>query len=138
PSKGEKFEHAKLQSISVEMLARIAKAFIPNHPLNFDRVLGASYNTRSALETLMAHTPEFYFCYPGRIDSYTGKVERGHKHLIWCPDEPHAAGVIQEKETDVAISEMTFEATYDSLVVPTHLVSQGIDIEVARQHARIQ
>lgn len=138
PSSGESIGDAETQSISTEMLARVAHAFKPYYPINFDRVLGASYNTRSALEALLAHTPEFYFCYPGRFDSYSGTIRRGHKHLMWCPDDPHQPNVMLERETDTVISEMTFEATYDALDIPSHLIDEGIDIDVARQHARMQ
>jgi type II restriction enzyme len=129
-----------VQSISVEMMARVANAFVPNHPINIDRVLGASYNTRSALETLLAYTPEFYYCYPGRIDQYLNKVVHGHKHLMWCPDAPHRRGVLSPKDTDIVISEMTFEATYDVLEVPSQTLDAQTPAEIAlaRQHARIQ
>jgi len=138
PSKGEGLDDATITPISTEMMARIANAFVPDHPINFDRVLGASYNTRSALETLLAHTPEFYVCYPGRIDSYTGEVRSGHKHLMWSPNNPHRPGEIVEQDVDLVISEMTFEVRYEGLQIPDTLADQTIDIEVARQHARIQ
>lgn len=90
------------------------------------------------MEALLAHTPEFYFCYPGRVDSYSGKVKRGHKHIMWCPDEPHAPDVMQEKSTNVTVTETTFQATYDALEMPEVLKDPDLDIEVARQHVRIQ
>ena len=49
------------------MIWRVANAISEGEPINFDRVLGGSYNTRSVLESLLASTPEFYYCYPGRI-----------------------------------------------------------------------
>lgn len=54
----------------------------------------------------MAHTPEFYYCYPGRIMDINDHVtvENGHKHLMWKPEEPHAYGEMHRVETDVAIS----------------------------------
>lgn len=56
-------------SLSVDMIQRLANAIKPNKPINVDRVFGASYNTRSALETLLLHTEFFYLCYPGRIQN---------------------------------------------------------------------
>lgn len=59
PNKGQNQNLAKRVSISVQMIWRYANAFSPNLPINVDRVLGASYNTRSALEVLLAHTLSF-------------------------------------------------------------------------------
>jgi type II restriction enzyme len=82
--------NAKSASISSEQIWRVANALIPNTPINLDRVLGASYNTRSVLEALLAHTPEFYKCYPKRIESigYDIKIKKGHKH-----QRPRSAGM---------------------------------------------
>jgi type II restriction enzyme len=69
------------------MIWRLANAIRQNQPINVDRILGASYNTRSVLEALIAHTPQFHFCYPGRIESVNSNeaVKKGHKHLISNP-----------------------------------------------------
>ena len=75
PSKGMSEKDAKAESISSQLIWRVANAFAENQPINIDRILGASYNTRSVLETLIAHTPQFYFCYPGRIEDIAGSVE---------------------------------------------------------------
>ncbi len=124
------------------MIWRIANAFLPNHPINFDRVLGGSYNTRSVLESLIAHTPQFYFCYPGRIEtgsSPQAKIQRGHKHIMWCPEDPHPPGILAQRATDIVISEVpSVDAYYDALVLPNELTSAEIDIEVKRRHAQIQ
>lgn len=125
-------------SISTEMLARIAAAMSTQQPVNFDRVLGGSYNTRSALEALLAHTPQFYACRPGRIDSYSGEIEEGHKHLIWQPENPHKPGVIVWIESDITVSEVPVSATYQVLDIPHDLISGEIDIDIQRRHAQIQ
>lgn len=98
PNKGETFTGARTESISSEMIWRVANAVNQGEPINLDRILGGSYNTRSVLETLMALTPEFYYCYPGRIKDIDGhsSIEHGHKHLIWLPDEPHEPGILIE------------------------------------------
>lgn len=67
PSKGETCSEAKIESISSEMIWRVANAVNVGDPINLDRILGGSYNTRSVLETLIALTPEFYYCYPGTV-----------------------------------------------------------------------
>lgn len=141
PHKGEGPQDGKIESISSQMIWRVANAVRPNLPINIDRILGASYNTRSALETLLAHTPEFYYCYPGRIEIIHSStdIKQGHKHLLYCPEDPHEVGVIFKKETEIVISEMpSHEAIYESLAFPDAILEEGIDIEVQRRHAQIQ
>lgn len=132
---------AKEVTVSIEMIQRYANAIEENKPANIDRILGASYNTRAALESLLAYTPEFYFCYPGRVytDGGREKVEKGHKHLMWTPDNPHKEGIIIQCETDMIISEIpTKEIVYESLYIPDVLVDHTIDIDIQRRHAQIQ
>lgn len=137
PSKGGR-KTAKIETISIQMLWRIANAFSPGRPINFDRVLGGSYNTRSALEALLAHTPEFFYCYPGRIEilNSSTKIKPGHKHIIWNPDEPHEEGILSKRDAEIVISEIPSEAVYESLTLPEP--EKGMDIEVQRRHAQIQ
>jgi type II restriction enzyme len=130
----------KTETISSVMLWRIANAFTTGVPINFDRVLGASYNTRSALEVLLAHTPEFYVCYPGRNESQGGtpNIKPGHKHLLWNPTSRHANGKFIIQSTDLVVSEIpSVSAIYDSLVLPDKF--DEIDgIELKRRHSQIQ
>jgi len=141
PSEGESLGQAKEESISTQMIWRVANAFKDGQPTNFDRVLGGSYNTRSVLEPLVAHTPEFYFCYPGRIEDVGGnaKIKHGHKHLIWLPGLPHRSGITEETKTNVVISEVpNMDVFYDALVVPDDIAETGVDIDIQRRHAQIQ
>ncbi|MDR0570804.1 MAG: hypothetical protein LBG71_06265 [Clostridiales Family XIII bacterium] len=140
PSKGETAGGAETVSISAQMIWRYANAFAEGQPLNIDRVLGASYNTRSVLESLVAYTPYFYHCRPGRLSDIDGhaKIESGHKHLLYLPDEPHENGVLAAKDTNVTITEVTSTAVYESLSLPESLDLRGMDIEAARRHAQIQ
>lgn len=140
-SKGGTESNAKTDTISSEMIWRVANAFDENQPINLDRVLGGSYNTRSVLEALLAHTPEFYYCYPGRIENKAGftTVKHGHKHLLWKPDIPHRLGIQEKIATDIVISEMpALNAFYDSLVLPDNSQTGQLDIEIQRRHAQIQ
>jgi type II restriction enzyme len=140
PSKLQAASSAKIETISPEMLWRVANAIHPNIPFNLDRILGGSYNTRSALETLLAHTPQFYFCYPGRVERISDHetIRPGHKHLIWCPDEPHIPGQLAEKKVDMVISEIPqSEVIYDAVSITTSS-QEPLDIEIARRHAQIQ
>ncbi|MBK8566042.1 MAG: restriction endonuclease [Saprospiraceae bacterium] len=142
PSKGESRSTAKEQSMSSQMLWRYANAFQPKLPINVERVLGASYNTRSILESLLAHTPQFYYAYPGRIERIGGreKIQKGHKHLVWRPDKPHPLGEIHKIDTEMVISEIpSVDVLYEAVTLPN--VSSGreeLDIEVKRRHAQIQ
>ena len=83
PSKGKLPSDSKLETISAAMIWRIANAASSNQPINFDRILAGSYNTRSVLEALLAHTPEFSMCKPGRVQQAGSEIsiEHGHKHL---------------------------------------------------------
>jgi type II restriction enzyme len=141
PSNGESYDTQSEVSISTEMIWRIANACFDGQPINVDRILGASYNTRSVLESLIAHTPQFHWCYPGRIQDIAGhtRVERGHKHLVWMPSIPHENGKLAKVETDIIISEIpTSAAVYDALTLPDTVDFGDIDIEATRRHTQIQ
>ncbi|WP_228851262.1 hypothetical protein [Aegicerativicinus sediminis] len=141
PTKGEKIEEKKVDNISSELIWRIANALNPNQPINFDRILGGSYNTRSVLEALLAHTPEFYYCYPGRIENKGNfsTIKDGHKHLIWKPEIPHEIGILKKAETEIVISEIpALDAYYESLVLPDKYNQHKIDVDIQRRHAQIQ
>lgn len=141
PSKGETASEKREVSISQELIWRLANAFVPGQPINVDRVLGASYNTRSVMESLIAHTPQFYYAYPGRIETKGGisTIEHGHKHLMWMPENPHTLGIIKEMKTEVVISEMPhIDAVYESLVLPDSLPTPELNIDIQRRHAQIQ
>lgn len=129
------------ENISSQMIWRIANALNSRIPINVDRVLGGSYNTRSVLEALLAHTPEIYTCTPGRQETIGGivTIRRGHKHIIWDPENPHVMGVMTQKDLgeNCVISEIpTIDMMYD--VVPAQIQDSGIDIEIRRRHSQIQ
>jgi hypothetical protein len=141
PEQGETEQGVREESMSTEMIWRIANAFQLHQPINFDRVLGGSYNTRSVFEALLSYTPEFYFCYPGRYEIIADRtsIKRGHKHLAWYPDEPHALGVQIEKHTEIIISEMpTVDAVYDAIQMPEVPADAEIDPEIQRTHSLMQ
>lgn len=84
PSKGQSEGTAKEDTISAQMIWRLANACDSGQPVNVDRVFGGSYNTRSVLEALVANTPEFHVCRPGRIETIgeITEIKKGHKHII--------------------------------------------------------
>ena len=141
PESGGSLQEAEAESISRQMIWRYANAFVPGQPINIDRVMGGSYNTRSVLETLLAYTPQFYVCNPGRIENIAERsvIKHGHKHLAWFPNEPHELGVIVTKDVDVVISEIPgTDVIYDSVSFPVEMAQQGLDIDIARRHAQMQ
>lgn len=143
PRKGETMNAARVESISSEMIWRVANAISEGDPINLDRILGGSYNTRSVLETLIALTPEFYYCYPGRVKDIDGhsSIERGHKHIVWLPNSPHENGSLVQKDMpNMAISEIPMQTvTYDNLILPHEMLVGGeMDINVVRRHTQIQ
>ncbi|MBD2616223.1 restriction endonuclease [Nostoc punctiforme FACHB-252] len=140
PSKGESEVTVNDESISPQMIWRIANALKPNLPINVDRLFGGSYNTRSVLEALLAHTPQFYYCYPGRVESNTSytNIRKGHKCLLWLPNEPHILGQIVETKTEQVISEIPSQsAIYESLTLPNES-DEELNFEFKIRHAQIQ
>lgn len=140
PGKSQKQQDAKRQTISISMLWRVANSLTEGVPVNFDRLLGASYNTRSALEALLAHTPEFWWCLPGRIEvvNSSSQIKRGHKHIVWLPNQPHKSGKIFEHKTDIIISELPSNSVvYESLNLGS-ASAEKMDIDVARRHLQVQ
>ncbi|MBE8991086.1 restriction endonuclease [Nostoc sp. LEGE 12450] len=140
PSNGKSEIMASEESISSQMIWRIANALKPNLPINVDRLFGGSYNTRSVLESLLAHTPQFYYCYPGRIENNTFNinVRKGHKYLLWLPNEPHNLGEIVETKTEQVISEIPSQsAIYESLTLPKQ-GNKELNSESKMRHAQIQ
>jgi type II restriction enzyme len=143
PSDGETFENAGDENISSNMLWRVANAIQEDVPINIDRILGASYNTRAVLESLLAYTPQFHITHPGRIEitNSSTEIKRGHKHIVWLPEQPHAKGALNTIETDRVISEIpSQQAIYESLVMPevTDASRSPLNIEQTRRHAQIQ
>ena len=142
PSKGQTLCRQPVENISVAMIWRMANAILPDRPVNVDRVFGGSYNMRSVLEALLAHTPEFYSCKPGRIELMNAykRVRPGHKHLIYLPHNRHDNGVLGFKDVDIEISEVAVDVVYKS--VDLDAVEQTDDmnmtIEQKRRHAQIQ
>jgi type II restriction enzyme len=131
-------------SISASMIWRVANAIQEDIPINIDRIVGGSYNTRSVLESLLAYTPSFYTTHPGRIENNvsTSKIKAGHKHLIWLPKNPHKEGVLESFETPKVISEIPSQlAIYESLAITQTSPNEKrnrIDIEIERRHTQIQ
>ena len=103
----QKFEDAKKETISIKMISRLASALDVDVPINVDRVLGASYNTRSILEAILLHTENVWLTYPDRIENGLDgmtSIKKGHKHIILL-EKKHKLGDIFEHKTDILISE---------------------------------
>jgi type II restriction enzyme len=88
--------------VNTAQLGTVASVFSgkPNYPIHLDRLFAAGGNSRSALETLLVLTPNFFICYPQRTNPYTGELENNLRHIMWCPDDSHPLGEIGVKEYD--------------------------------------
>ncbi|AUU83865.1 restriction endonuclease [Leclercia sp. LSNIH1] len=140
PVKGKSLDKSETVSISRQMLWRLANAIREDAPINLDRVLGASYNTRSVIESLLAHTPQFYWCKLDRLEVINTRqtIRKGHKHLIYLPNSPHENGILSEYQSNMVISEMNTEVVYQSIDLDTIRPVEGMSIEETRRHAQIQ
>jgi type II restriction enzyme len=128
-------------SISSNQLATIALVCSnrPNYPLHVDRLFSAGGNSRSALETVLAHTPHFFMCYPERIDSYTGETLQNLKHIMWCPQEAHPLGQIVQKEYVEIITEVELGVDFGSIGVTADMLGSEFDtIEAKKTHTQMQ
>jgi len=135
-------DDARPEPISTQMLWRLANAFVPGEPRNVERIFGGSYNTRSALEALLVHTPEFYYCYPGRNEVINDipTVKKGHMHIVWRPDIPHQNGLMIKIETHAVISELpAADVVYDAIVpAPLDDIEEDLGVGIHRRHSQIQ
>ena len=123
--KGETLATKKTETISSGLLNRVARSISVGIPLSIDRIVGASYNARSVLEALLAYTPMFYVCYPGRYEDKNGRrtVQRGHKHLLYLPEKPHPNGVKEISKSEIVISEHSSVAVHESVALPATVVA---------------
>lgn len=141
PSKNETEADAKVENISRALMLRLANAFWAEDPINVDRTLGGSYNTRSVFEALLAHTPEFYYCYPGRIekDGPYESIKTGHKHIVWVPDKPHRNGLMEEYHDVSVISEIPLrQVVYKDLEFEPKHSDYSFDDPTIRRHTQMQ
>ncbi|MGA2677939.1 MAG: restriction endonuclease [Sedimentisphaerales bacterium] len=128
-------------SISTNQLATVAAVFSrkPNHPIQFDKLFSGGGNSRSALETLLAHTPNFFICYPQRANPYTGKTDNGIKHIMWCPEESHPSGQIGTKDYNLVISEFEFGIDLGDVQIAQSMLGDEFDsIEAKKIHTQMQ
>lgn len=134
-------ESAASASISYNQLATVASVFSrrPNFPIHFDRLFSGGGNSRSALETLLALTPNFFICYPQKTNPYTGEILEKQKHLMWCPDQTHQQGIISEKAYQQEISEVEFDIDFgDIKISSSNLSKEFATIESKRTHTQMQ
>lgn len=111
----------------------------PNYPLHVDRVFSAGGNSRSALETLLAHTPHFFVCYPKRIDVYSGEIIENLKHIMWCPDDAHEWSVIARKPYDEIISEVEMGLDFGQIKITSADLGDEFDsIQARTTHIQMQ
>jgi type II restriction enzyme len=133
--------NATTGGISTNQLGIIASVFSrrPNYPINFDRLFSGGGNSRSALETLLAHTSRFFICYPERTNIYTGKIEKELKHIMWCPSDAHPLGEISKKDYKQVISEVELDVDFGNIGITQGMLSDEFDsIETKKVHTQMQ
>ncbi len=131
--------------ISSTMIWRYVNALKSGVPTNIDRVLGASYNTRSALEAIVAHLPNFFICYPSRITEIGSQkitFEKGHKYIIWRPEQSHPFG---QTETDASVNGFINESAVSDIYFDAQNVERDVpkkdgilDPSIRRMHSQMQ
>ena len=139
---GASWSTCKEETISSTMLWRVVNALNTKIPIQLDRVLGASYNSRSVLETIIASCPNFFICKPDRITYIAGQVicTKAHKHLIYKPDMDHMPGVVTHLDVHGYISEVpSVDVFMDEITLPTiPNKPQPIDPQIQRMHSQMQ
>lgn len=84
----------KNASMTPDILNTLSSCIVENEPFKFDNVLNGSGNVRSTMESIFAHTSEFYFC----------KI-KNVKHLVWIPTMKKEIGLKEISISDVPFSE---------------------------------
>jgi type II restriction enzyme len=131
----------KLGSISTHQLEVASAVFSkrPNYPIHFDRLYSGSGNTRAALESMLALTPQFFICYPLKTNPYTGASEKKLKHIMWCPADGHKLGTFSEMEYNQVITEIELDTSFGNIEVPTESLGAEFEsIEAKKTHTQMQ
>lgn len=109
----------KDHSIADTYLQVLAERIEENVPFNISQLMNNSGSNRPIIETIIAHTKEFYWYQNGRA-----------KYVVWIPTKPHIPGELKEW-TDSSIIQTTsikpIVKTVDELIVndlSSHLFSE--------------
>ena len=109
----------KDHSIAETYLQVLAERIEENVPFNISQLMNNSGSNRPIIETIIAHTKEFYWYQNGRA-----------KYVVWIPTKPHIPGELKEW-TDSSIIQTTsikpIVKTIDELIVndlSNHLFSE--------------
>lgn len=132
-------------SISSQMLWRVVNALRTGLPIQIDRVVGASYNSRSVLEAMIACCSNFFMCRPKRmtlVGTQTTISENSHKYLIWRANETHEIGNIQWIDLDGYITEVPSKELYFDAQnldpIPATSDKSQLDPTIRRLHSQMQ
>ena len=132
---------ASVGGISTNQLGTVSSVFSrrPNYPIQFDRLFSGGGNSRSALETVLAHTENFFICYPQKANPYNGKIESNLKHLMWCPDRSHDLGQMSTVNFTQVISEMEYELDFGNINIEQWMLGEEFEtIDAKRTHTQMQ
>lgn len=82
-------------SISGTYLTKLAESIQPYKPFNISQLMNNSGSNRPVIESIMAHTSEFYWI----------QIDRA-KYVVWIPIQKHNAGELVEWEDIDALKKM--------------------------------
>lgn len=109
----------KDHSIAETYLQVLAERIEENVPFNISQLMNNSGSNRPIIETIIAHTKEFYWYQNGRA-----------KYVVWIPTKPHIPGELKEwtdRSIIQTISIKPIVKTIDELIVndlSSHLFSE--------------
>lgn len=134
-------------SISTNMLWRYVNALNSELPVHVDKTLGASYNSRSALEAIIAHLPNFFMCMPKRITQIGSRnivFNRSHKYIIYKPNLSHNLGETSSLDIDLYVTEIPSSDSFFDAVDTLNNYNKNqdaranLDPEIRRLHSQMQ
>lgn len=109
----------KDHSIAETYLQVLAERIEENVPFNISQLMNNSGSNRPIIETIIAHTKEFYWYQNGRA-----------KYVVWIPTKPHIPGELKEWTDSSIIQTISIKPivkTIDELIVndlSSHLFSE--------------
>lgn len=128
--KGKHARTCRLETISEDIIRRVAGQIQPHKAFSIDAILNGTGNNRSVFEAILAHAEHFFVCYPGK--HLNGVAER-RKHLYWNPDQPHRLGVITEAKDILGV----MAAPHQTFTLTSHTHPAG-NFDSLRTHQQLQ
>ena len=91
-------------SISGTYLTKLAESIQPYKPFNISQLMNNSGSNRPVIESIIAHTSEFYWI----------QIDRA-KYVVWIPTQKHNAGELVEWKDADALKKMEISHSLNSI-----------------------